>query len=201
MKIKFYLIRLFLFILIVLFSCSSVDYYNREYNKESELLNEYLHAYFTQTGAYEYGSKIFLKDILHPAKAPGIISDIEHFIKAIKTKQRFKQYETDDVIDTGYIDALISLLNLPDKKIAINFSQLHNIEQLNLFPPNPNRNKYNIEGYEYSFSQAGLNQDSTKLCFTSSYYCGPLCAAFTFVFMEKKDNKWIVKYEIVMMIA
>ncbi|MFC2130313.1 hypothetical protein ACFLSQ_02650 [Bacteroidota bacterium] len=188
-------------IMITLICCSNINFYERNYNRESDLLNEYLVEFFINQGAYNNNSKILLYDSLKYVKGTSWPKRIDYIIKQIKNSTLKIHFSTTDVVDTQFVEALENLLTFPKINIPINFSQITCSEILNLYPIGKHKTPINPDGWEYYLSRPALNRDSTRLCFTSSYYCGPLCAALTIVFMKKVDNKWKYVTEQIIMLS
>ena len=176
-------------LVIYLVSCSTTknyeEFYKRQPNKETELFNEYLTPFFKATQPSDRTTNVYLRDSLKPVS--------ERFGRSIELNlSLFK--------DSSFIEALLDLSNFSRKAKPICFSQLNKIEHIKIIPLKVGDEiDFDYDNWEYSFSLPGFNKDSTKMCYTYSYYCGSLCAIFSLILMEKKDGKWVfVKEQVIM---
>jgi hypothetical protein len=179
--------RTLVILTILLFSCSSVNYFDRALNKESEMLNKYLYEFLYNSEGYSpKGSEIHLDDVLW-----ALNSGERKMIKDIAAKYK----------DTLIVQALMDLSTKSGSPLPINFTQLTDMKEIRIIPGLYNGSKES--GYwNYSLSQAGFSKDSTRLCFIASYYCGPLCNAEMIVFMGKDEiGKWVYMFHEILTIS
>lgn len=180
-------IILIAFVSILVFSCSSVNYYDRALNKESEMLNRYLYEFLSNSEGYSpKGSEIHLDDVLW-----ALNSGERKMLKEITAKYK----------DTLIAQALMDLSTKSGSMLPINFTQLTDMKEIRIIPGLYSGSKES--GYwNYSLSQTGFSKDSTRLCFISSYYCGPLCSAEMIVFMGKDEQgKWVYMFHEILTIS
>lgn len=187
--------QLIIIFAVILFSCSTEEidrdeFYHRENNAGSKLLNEYLAEFLVQSEPFRLDRKIYLNDELSPVDS--------NF--SIKLKKLSK-----NTPDTNFKEALFDLSNSNKAICKINFTQIKNIRGIKLiagpFYDKKNIHKYGKSEWEYTLSLPGYNKDSTSLCFTSDYYCGPLCACFSIVYMIKINGKWQFLKEDILLIS
>lgn len=181
-KIRNTYLFIFCIIAILSISCSSINkYYNREYNVESKILNEYLYSFIEKTEPYHQGSKIYLHDELYVPKESYCCENLENYP------------------DSLFLEAHLNLKSLKNSSIPINFSQLTRLTEYRIYPDN--RDKYDYNNWEYEISRPGFSKDSTHIVFISSYYCGSLCASIDLNFMKITNGKWILVRSINIMMS
>ena len=166
---------LFILFLLISTSCSTTreSYYQRENNKESLILNEFLYDFITNTQPHRKKSTIWLYDKLEPVT--------ESMSKSLKKW-------ADGKADGKWKEAIYDLSVRERESININFSQLTSIKDLKVLPGETKDKNY--QNWNYKLSHPGFSNDSTIIMFTSTYECGPLCLSFDLFIYEKKDNKW-----------
>ncbi len=173
-------------LVIYLVSCSTTknydEFYQREPNKETELLNEYLTPFFQSTQPPT--SNVYLNDTLKPVS---------------------KEFSTQlygyslNYPDSSFRDALLDLSGLLKEAKPICFSQLNKIEHIKIIPKIKDE-EINSEDLTciYNFSLPGFNKDSTKMCYTYSYFCYRGVSIFSIIFMEKSYGVWkFVKKQVI----
>ncbi len=158
---------------IILIGCSSM-YYDRPYNKESELLNDYIAEFFMHTEPYHFNFKIILDDTLRPLEKNTWVINLQH----------------DSLCGEAYYD----LCDSNKKQVPVNFSQLSNIKGMNIFPGKFCINE-KTRGWHYQLSLPGYNKDSTIMYFSYRYYCGFLCSRYSIVYMKKINGEWVFQGE------
>lgn len=180
---------IFIFISLMFYSCStsqhlnSAYYFSREKNSESEFLNEYLFNYIKKCEPY-LDANIYLYDTLYGVTEVTSLDLIKYSVNMKDEKCR---------------EAMLDLSNKRDIKVGINFSQLSNLDEMKIIPGTVEKADY--KNWKFSFSLPGFSKDSTCICFTRSYYCGPLCACFSYIFMKKNNNTWSFFDEMMIMIS